>query len=686
MNILKIKFPDLILLLFTTIAFLSTYYYGWWSGKELFTFNWWSGSEQIGYWYPIILLIFCALIRLLKISYLKLALFILVMFYISVASFSPIITIGLLWFTAYLIGKYIIKICNIKSINNKIIISAAGFSVIGLFATIISHFPLSYPQSYLIVFLCINFFIYRELNIGVSQIKLSIENISLAFTNLDKNINLFFGIALVSVLFHLFLLSLMPDMGHDSLSTHLTVPRFIAENHYWKYDINEFIWSVQPMGGDMLNVPVYMFGGQDGIRLLNISFLIGVGVLIFQHSLDLLKSINISAGFALAFLSTPIIYYVMGSSFIEPSFLFFSACFIYLLFSKKIEWTLVSIVLGFAISIKFSAIFFIPLICIIYYIDIKDNNISFSYIRLIKILLILLSFCSISYIYAIITTGNPFFPLINEIFKSPFYTSTAFYNPTWANQDGFKLFWTFIFNSKKYGEFITNGTLGIFLAVFIPSVLIIRLYNIKKDLKLTLILFIFILFLAIMFQRQVYLRYIIPALPIVYFVAISSLNIDKINSSILITILSIVIGINFIKSTTAASAFRPAPLEFYLSNQARQNFLASQLPYAAIGELLKVLPDFKNKKILLIGYAVDPLFYYFPNGTVAHSWHSLSVYDSINKNKGDISDVIKSMGIEFIVCPSEINSNDTYKFAEQCRAKTIPVIVTSKVYVGKVPN
>jgi len=127
-------------------------------------------------------------------------------------------------------------------------------------------------------------------------------------------------------------------------------------------------------------------------------------------------------------------------------------------------------------------------------------------------------------------------------------------------------------------------------------------------------------------------------------------------------------------------------MEFYVSNQARQKFLANQLPLAPIGELLKVLPEFSNKKILLIGYAVDPIFYYFPSGTIAYTWHSLSVYDSINKNGGDISDAINKMGIEYIVCPSEINANDVNKFTEQCKSKTIPVIATNMVYVGKVIN
>jgi len=686
MILMSPRYANLLLIVFTIISLGLTYKYHWWSSGELFTFHWWGGPEQIGYWYPIALLIYCSLLRLLKISYLKLSFIILSILYVSVASFAPILTVGLLWCSAYVVGKLLIKALNIQSTNNIILVSSIGFSVIGLFTTILSHFPVNYPQIYLTVFLLTCTLLVNKLNINIIQIKSGADNFFMDLSEFDKNTNLFFGIILVSTLFHLFLLSLMPDMGHDSLSTHLTVPRFITENHYWKYDISEFIWSVQPMGGDMINVSAFMFGGQDGIRLLNISFLIGVGVLIFQHSLLHFKSINISAGFAIAFLSTPIIYYVMGSSFIEPSFLFFSACFTYLLFSKKIQWALVSILLGYAISIKFSAIFFIPVLAPLYYEDLKANNLSLSYTHLIKNLLLFLVFSSSGYVYAFITTGNPVFPLINEIFKSEFYTSAAFYNPTWANQDGLKLFWTFIFNSKKYGEFITNGTLGIFLAIFIPTLLVLRLSNIKKDIKLTLILFIFIIFLTIMFQRQVYLRYIFPAIPIAYFVSIALLSQERIKSSILITVLSIVIGVNFIKSTTAASAFRPAPMEFYASNQARQNFLANQLPLAPIGELLKVLPEFSNKKILLIGYAVDPIFYYFPSGTIAYTWHSLSVYDSINKNGGDISDAINKMGIEYIVCPSEINANDVNKFTEQCKSKTIPVIATNMVYVGKVIN
>jgi hypothetical protein len=189
-----------------------------------------------------------------------------------------------------------------------------------------------------------------------------------------------------------------------------------------------------------------------------------------------------------------------------------------------------------------------------------------------------------------------------------------------------------------------------------------------------------------MFYAQSYLRYIYPALSIIFFVSIFLLSKTKINQNILMAVLGVIISINFIKSSLASSAFRPMPLSFYMSNEGRLRYLARHFPFAPIGEMLRIFPEFSDKKILLVGYGVDPMYYHFPKSTAAYSWHSLRYFDSINQANGSLDAVIKKESIEFIVCPNIQHADDKFKFSEQCKKISYPLIVLDNVYVGKINN
>jgi hypothetical protein len=160
----------------------------------------------------------------------------------------------------------------------------------------------------------------------------------------------------------------------------------------------------------------------------------------------------------------------------------------------------------------------------------------------------------------------------------------------------------------------------------------------------------------------------------------------KFNKIIVLIILGIIIIFNFLKSSEASSGFRPAPLEFYLSADGRQKYLAKNFPFAPIGELLRIYPEFDGKKILLIGYGVDPMYYHYPPQTVAYSWHSLSAFDLINKHNGALDNVVKELGIQLIVCPVKQHLDDKFKFSDQCKNMTTPVLSLNGVYIGEVKN
>ena len=89
---------------------------------------------------------------------------------------------------------------------------------------------------------------------------------------------------------------------------------------------------------------------------------------------------------------------------------------------------------------------------------------------------------------------------------------------------------------------------------------------------------------------------------------------------------------------------------------------------------------------MLIGAAYDPIYYYYPSGTVAYSWHSPRAFDLINQNPDNLSKVLKELNIEILVCPEAQVKDDRFNFSNQCKVLSERLFSLNGVYVGKVSN
>ena len=423
-----------------------------------------------------------------------------ILFYISVQGFAPVVTVIFLWATAYLIGIFSCNFLKIEALDS-IESCALGFMFLSVAIGIASHFAVNYAYVYLVIMCVLNIGIYKKFR---SNIIFKVSCFRLT------PLQLFF---VISTTILLLLISLAPENGHDSLSTHLTIPRYIYENRVWNYDVSKYIWAVAPMGANMLFVPAYMFGSEEAVKLLNISFILASAFFIFESTKSSFRSLPIGLIFALAYLTLPVTFYVLGQAFIEPALGFFVTAMFVQLFDRKTNWYFVTFMLSCAISIKPTAILFAPILFALYLL-VADKQQKYS--RLPKIILITLFFGFGSYIYAYLLTGNPLFPQMNEIFKSELMSKEAFYNPTWANRDGIAIAWKVIFESRKYGEFLEDGVFGIFFAIALPFSLALSFLNIKRSKESIYLFCAIILFVALIFWYQGYIRYVYPIIPVLF--------------------------------------------------------------------------------------------------------------------------------------------------------------------------
>lgn len=663
---LKAKgFVGALILAALTISVLITFKYDWWNGYVLKNPD-----------YLLILGFISASLALLE-NKVKYIFIVIALFFINYFGIGPVIAVAIFWLTACLIGKKsFFLIYKNNSIESKFLEnSALGFSIIGLVVTISSHFQINTGLFYISLFAC--FYAYLG-NAEISSFLISIKRSSQAILKINF-LPIYF---LIICMGYLYMVTVIPDLGHDSLAMHLNVPKLIAENLKWNYDINEYVWSVLPMGVEMLYVPTYIFGGEDAIRILNLTFVLASAMQIYIIAKRYYSSENIAILFGVVLLSTPIIFYLLGSSFVEPCYIFFILVAFSFLLDKAILWVPLAIILGYACTMRITGILFMPAILACYIVSHykKDQWLK----RLITLICIFLIFSSIPYAYSYIITGSPVFPLMNEIFKSELWSKSAFYHPLYVNNLGLANLWQMVFNSKKYGEFSANGAIGIATAIAIPIQLIYLILHWKdlpKYKSEICIFFAGLLYVISMIYVQAYLRYIFPGLVLIYLSLIIILAKAEINLNVIKILLITLVTINILKIPYASTYF-PGGYDIYFDRSAKLSYTTLHRPYAVVGQIISKFPEYKDSKILLVGYGYDPVYYYYPKNTVAYSWHSSKAFDLINSHPDDLGSVVNKLGVNLVVCPVKQSKEDTRHFSDQCQSISSKLFITNGVYVG----
>lgn len=235
------------------------------------------------------------------------------------------------------------------------------------------------------------------------------------------------------------LIALKPEAGYDALVTHLAVPEHVAEHGLWHFDVTRFVWSAMPMAGAWIYTATLLLGGEFASRLVNFLFLALTCLLVYQFA-RMWASRPLAAGAAALFASTPMVYLVTGSLFIENML----ACLIFagvLAFHKAWRYDRVPdllsgcMFLGTALATKFGAVPYIAgtvaaLALVTLFALRRARKLREGHGRRAAVAIAtLLIFGAAPYCYSWYVTGNPFFPFLNHIYKSPLFSTEPFRNP-----------------------------------------------------------------------------------------------------------------------------------------------------------------------------------------------------------------------------------------------------------------
>lgn len=417
--------------------------------------------------------------------------------------------------------------------------------------------------------------------------------------------------------------SLAPEIGHDALASHLLVPAYVAAHAQWTFDVTRFSWAVMPMGGDWLYTLGFMLSGEYAAQLLNYAAYSVVILLVYVIAQPIAGT-RAALVCAALFASTPLLHLETGSLFIEnlwTAFLLGSVLAALRLVETGRRQYLyaAALLLGAGMATKLFTIFFAPIVVAAILYSVSRRALQRPLPHLAGAAATAAVVGAIPYVYAAVTTGNPVFPFMNHLFRSPYFEAVAFNNPLFNQPLSFDTLYDITFRSHKYLE-STDGAAGFQYLALLPMSLIVL--HRSHPIAVRLALIGALAYIAAVFQVQSYLRYLYPALALLmlpFAVVIARVRVLSPRLHRLLMTLCIVIAIMNLYFTPASGWYhRDFSAIGVLKPEWRERFVRDHAPE-------RRLIDYLNARYghdASVGFLSRPYMAGLQGEAISNSWHS----------------------------------------------------------------
>lgn len=533
----------------------------------------------------------------------------------------------------------------------------AGAGAYGTAVGLLAHYPVNYPGVYgaaLALPLVLGWRVVLEKgkSLFAYVTKPNLAGLGVAWLEL--------AIGVVALVY--FVVALMPELGFDSLASHLFIPAHLAQRHQWGFDAGTYVWAVMPMLGDWIFSMGYMLAGETAARLINVGFIFILGWLIRDMVLWAGGSLVGARWAVLIFLSTPLTFTEGSSLYIESiwaSFVVAGALAILRACAStgkpRFELPIAALLLGCALAAKAVTFTILPALLLLLAWRYKSWYKPAGLQVIIFGLSLFLVIGFIPYATAWRLTGNPVFPLFNKIFKSPYYLSTEnLANPIYGTGLTWDVLYRITFDSGKYLEASVGASGFQWLLLFIPALIVLIVCRRRRGVALLLVGVLTIVFV---FRSQSYLRYVFPSWAILS--ATIGLALSTIHSSrtylknSLYTVTAICVVLNLLFFHSGNGFYRDFPIKSIFDKPSRDKYLLARLPIRNAVELVNHL-NFERSPIAVFS---DPLTAGLSGDALYPSWYNMKFQREIAsiKVEQDLLNILLKRGINFIILDSGWN-------------------------------
>ena len=290
------------------------------------------------------------------------------------------------------------------------------------------------------------------------------------------------GISLLGALIAMSSVSaLTPEVRFDALTYHLAAAKVFAERHRI-VEIPEMIGSYYPGSGIVLYAVAQVLSGPKLAKLFNFGFgLLTLAVTYVIGTRYFCREVGTRA--ALIFFSLPLVFWASGTAYNDLSMSFFCLLGI-LLFLNGAQgfrsgnlyyaMSLSGLAFGTALGIKPTPLVIMALLGIALLLCVRRHDTvrpGWGLIALLVLFSTSILFSFHWYLRSYLYTGNPIFPWLNSLFRSPYWTrpdmslNLSYYGMGSKPLDLILLPWNMTFHPER---FVEAGSLGVVFLAFLP--------------------------------------------------------------------------------------------------------------------------------------------------------------------------------------------------------------------------
>lgn len=308
-------------------------------------------------------------------------------------------------------------------------------------------------------------------------------------------------------LFAHWLVVLLPEVSADGLAMHMVIPARMGWAHRWPFDVKEFAWAVMPMGGDWVWTIGWQLGGEAAARLMNLLLLILITWITMARASRRLP-VWTTALLAAAMLTTPLVQHVTGSLFVENATALWLVAAVLVLVETRLEpgraRIAFGVLAGMAAATKFGALAFLgPLLV--------AGLLIAGWRAMLTATMWLFLIGATPYVNAWLRTGNPVFPFLNAVFRSPLWAPVNIRDTRFETPPGWTTLYDLVLHSSRFIEGF-DGAAGFFVLPALAAVL--TAWRREWPQTRSALLFMALAGGLLSYAGQSNLRYLYPVLPL----------------------------------------------------------------------------------------------------------------------------------------------------------------------------
>jgi 4-amino-4-deoxy-L-arabinose transferase-like glycosyltransferase len=308
----------------------------------------------------------------------------------------------------------------------------------------------------------------------------------------------------------------LPDRYYDALASHLYIASYVSAHRAWGFDAANYAFAYTPIGADMLYALMFLLQGETAARLLNFSAFLFTGAAVFQVA-NKNGSREAAIWTVVLFVSIPMMLIESATLFVEHTVTLFVMTAVAVLVLSKFRGNVVThlmimLLLAGATMVKLHGALAALLIAPVAIAACFRENISAEVAKRIFVLTGLVAVVAVwPYLYSWVHTGNPVFPLFNNIFKSPYFASVEFVDSRWIGKLSIFLPYRMTFASSDYVE-AYDGAIGFSLLIFFAAGFAAAIID-RNSIALFCGGLACLLIILLVFKTQ-YLRYLVILFPL----------------------------------------------------------------------------------------------------------------------------------------------------------------------------